>query len=78
MAVQCVDLSDDELWRAIAQNTEAMSELLFQRAELDAELSSMTDPTQRSELMTTYAGTVNKFESEYRNYAAELLRRCAA
>jgi hypothetical protein len=73
--VQCVNLTDDELWRAIAANTDAMSELLYQRVELDAEISSMTDPARRSALMSSYMGAVNQFEGEYRAYTAELRRR---
>jgi hypothetical protein len=73
--VQCVNLTDDELWRAIAANTDAMSDLLNQRVELDTEISGMSDPARRSELMSAYVGTVNRFESEYRAYAAELRRR---
>jgi hypothetical protein len=76
--VQCVNLTDDELWRAIAANTGAMSELLDQRGELDAEISSMDDPARLSELMDAYIATFNKFEGEYRAYTAELRRRHAA
>jgi hypothetical protein len=76
--VQCVDLTDDELLRAIAANTDAVSDLLHQRAELEAEISGMSDPATRTELMSSYVGTVNKFESEYRTYAAELRRRYPA
>ena len=76
--VQCVDLSDDELWQAIAANTDAMSDLLHQRAEFDAEISSISDPAERSELMGSYVGTVNRFETDYRAYMAELRRRYPA
>ena len=76
--MQCVDLTDDELWRAIADNTDTMSDLLHQRAELEAEIGSMSDPAERTELMSSYVGTVDKFESEYWTYAAELRRRYSA
>lgn len=76
--MQCPKLTDDELWRAIAANTDAVSDLLHQRAELEAEIDSMSDPAERMELMSSYVGTVNKFESEYRTYAAELHRRYPA
>ncbi len=78
MAVQCVNLTDDELWCAIAANTDAMSELLDHRAEVAAEISSMSDPAKGTALMTSYVNTVNRFESEYRTYTAELRRRHAA
>jgi hypothetical protein len=72
------NLTDDELWRAIAANTEATSDLLHQRVRLDAEISTMTDPVRRSKLMTSYLGTVNKLESEYRACMVELRRRYPA
>ena len=73
--MQYVNLTDDELWRAIAANTDAMSDLLHQRFELDAEISTLSDPARRSELMSCYVGTVDKFEGEYRAYTAELRHR---
>lgn len=76
--MQCVNLSDDELWQAIAANTNAMSDLLHQRAEFDADICSIADPAQRSELMDSYVGTVNRFETDYRAYMAELRRRYPA
>ncbi len=76
--MQCVDLSDDELWQAIAANTDAISDLLHQRAEVEAEINSMSDPASRTELMSSYVGAVNKFESEYRTYTAEICRRYPA
>lgn len=76
--MECVNLTDDELWRAIAANTDAMSELLDQRPELDAEINGLHDPAERSELMHLYAATVNRIDGEYRACAAELRRRHAA
>jgi hypothetical protein len=78
VTVQCANFSDDELWRAIAANTETMADLLRKRAELDAEIGGLTDPVRRSVLMTSYVGTVNKFEADYRAYTAELRRRYPA
>lgn len=76
--MQIIDLTDDELLRAIAANTDAMSDLLHQRVQLDAAISNLSDPFNRSELLTSYVGTVNNFESEYRACAAELRRRCSS
>jgi hypothetical protein len=76
--VQCVNLTDDELWRCIAANTDAMSELLDQRVELEAEIGSTNDLAKLSELMDSYISSVNRFEGEYRAYTAELRRRHAA
>ena len=73
--MQCVDLTDDELWQAIAANTDAVSDLLHQRAELDAEISGTTDFAKLSTMMTSYMSAVNQFEFEYRTYTAEIRRR---
>jgi hypothetical protein len=73
--VQRVNLTDDELWRAIAANTDAVSDLLHQRVELEVEISDTTDPGARTDLMSSYVGAVNKFESECRVYTAEIRRR---
>ncbi|HEY6619122.1 MAG TPA: hypothetical protein VIY68_06245 [Steroidobacteraceae bacterium] len=76
--MQCVNLSDDELWNAIAENADALSDLLHQRAEVENEINGMSDPASRTELMSSYVGAVNKFESEYRTYTAEIRRRYPA
>ena len=69
--MQCVNLTDDELWRVIAQNTDAMSVLFQQHRELD--VSMETDA--RAELMRFHLGTATKLLREYRAYTAELRRR---
>jgi hypothetical protein len=76
--VQCVDLSDDELWQAIAVNTDTMSELLHQRAEVEAEINGTTDFAERAAMMSSYMSTVNRFEADYRAYTAEIRRRYSA
>lgn len=76
--MQCGNLTDDELWRAIAANTDAMSELLDRRVELESEISSLNDLAKLSELTDSYISALNKFEGEYRVYTAELRRRHAA
>jgi hypothetical protein len=76
--VQCVSLSDDELLLAMAANTDTISDLLQQRADLEAEISGTTDFAKRAAMMSSYMGTVNKFESEYRAYTAELRSRYPA
>jgi hypothetical protein len=73
--LQCVNLTDEELLRAIAANTDSMSDLLHQRAELETEISGTTDFAKRAALMNSYMTTVNRFESDYRACAAELRRR---
>jgi hypothetical protein len=76
--VQCANLTDDELFLAMAANTDAMSDLLQQQADFDAEISRITDPDRRSDLMNSYVGTVNRFETDFRAYTAELRRRYPA
>lgn len=76
--MQCVNLSDDELLRAIAANTDTMSDLLHQRADLETEISGTTDFAKRAALMTSYMTAVNRFESDYRACTAELRRRYPA
>jgi hypothetical protein len=68
--MQCANLSDDELWRAIAQNTETMSALLHQQAELDKADSSAIHFRKRD--LVVFA---NRFQRQYREYTAELRRR---
>ena len=38
MLMQYINLTDDELWRAIAENTNAMSRLVYQQLEFDAHI----------------------------------------
>ena len=71
--MQCVNLTDDELWRAIAENTNAMSRLVHQQLKLDAYISA-SDPN-RVYLMRFYVEGANKFHREYRRCTAELRRR---
>ncbi len=72
--MQCVNLTDDGLWRAIAQNTNAMSALVYRRLELDVG-NTRNDVINRARLMQTNAETISKLEDNYREYTAELRRR---
>ena len=73
MLMQCVNLTDDELWRAIAENTNAMSRLVHQQLELDAYVAA-NDP-YRGHLMRFYLGRASKFQREYQACTAEIRRR---
>lgn len=75
--MECVNLSDDELWRAIADNTNALSLVVEQRHELDAAIAASDDAAGRAGLMRVHLDTVNRFHREYRAYTAELRRRHA-
>jgi hypothetical protein len=69
--MQCENLSDDQLWRAIAQNTQKLSALIYQQVELDDADSGTLHPRARGDLIR-FAGRIQR---EYRQYADELRRR---
>jgi hypothetical protein len=68
--MQCANLTDDELWRAIAQNTEAMSELVQQMFESKTGANAGPRTNRISN-----ARTIDALERQYRIYTAELQRR---
>ena len=72
--MQSVNLTDDDLWRRIAQNTTLMSALVYRRIELDAD-NTRSDIIRRAQLMQWNAETINKLERKYREYTAEVRRR---
>jgi hypothetical protein len=63
--MQCSKLSDDELWRAIAHNTDTMSDLLLDEVKRD---ESEINPCTRANLVVF-------LNSQYSDYTAELRRR---
>jgi hypothetical protein len=69
MGMQCVKLTDDELLRAIARNTDELSSLL-RLVDADVRIGDTSRAQSRS-----YVEAVNKFECEYREYIAELRHR---
>jgi len=73
--MQCVNLTDDDLWRGIAENTNAMSLLFQEHRELDAAIDA--DPNRREDLLelNSHFETANKLLHEYHDYTAELRRR---
>lgn len=72
--MQSIQLTDDELWRAIAENTNVMSALVHEQLELDAGIVA-NDPATRTELMRSHLQTINQYHREYRAFTAELRRR---
>jgi len=72
--MQCVNLTDDELWQAIAHNTTVMSALVYRRLELDAG-NTPNDLIHRAQLMQSNAEIISKLEHKYREYTDELRRR---
>ena len=75
--MQCVNLTDDELWQAIAHNTTVMSALVYRRLELDAG-NTPNDLIHRAQLMQSNAEIISKLEHKYREYTDELRRRYPA
>jgi len=75
--MQCVNLTDDQLWQAIARNTNVMSALVHRRIELDAG-NARDDIIDRAQLMQSNLETITKLERKYREYTDELRRRYPA
>jgi len=69
--MQCANLSDDQLWCAIAQNTEKLSALIHQQTELDDADTAAIHPRTKTDLIRF----ASKFQREYRQYVDELRRR---
>ena len=76
--MQRILLSDDELWRAIVENTDAMLALIHEWIELEAGVGAPSDGN--SWLMQSNAQRIDKFERQYQEYtggcAVATLRRC--
>jgi hypothetical protein len=71
--MQCINLTDDELWRVIAENTNAMSRLVHQQLELNSYIGA-NDP-YRWYLMRIHLERASKFQRQYQDCTAELRRR---
>ncbi|MGD0147627.1 MAG: hypothetical protein ABSB77_03470 [Xanthobacteraceae bacterium] len=65
-------LTDDDLWRAIAANTDAMSILI--EKQLDAEMAA-ADPDTRQKLMLFNVQAIDNYNRQYRDCIAEVRRR---
>lgn len=68
--MQWVNLTDDELWYAIAQNTDQLLALLA----LDTGIGA-NESDKRADLMRSHLKKMNRLQREYRGYTAELRRR---
>ena len=67
-------LTDDELWRAITSNTNALSILVEQQLELDAGLGAPDSDTKLERLLFNVQA-IDKYHCEYKDYIAEVRRR---
>lgn len=72
--MQTENLSDEQLWRAIAQNTNAMTSLVHQQLELTA-VNTITDRIRHAILRKSNSEIIEKLAHNYREYTAELRRR---
>jgi hypothetical protein len=70
-----VQMTDDELWHAIVQNTDSMSALLHHQVDLETGLAGPRDPNERARLMRANQQRLDRFAREYADYTAELRRR---
>jgi hypothetical protein len=73
--MQSVNPTDEQLWKAIRQNTNAMSALIRQQLELDPAVNTPNDIIRRAKLRESNAERIGKLERNYREYTAELRRR---
>src|ERR1700740_3699265 len=75
--MQCVNLTDDELWQAIAHNTTAMSALVYRRLGPGAG-KTRKECFDWDQVMQPNLETISKLERKYRQYTDELRRRYPA
>ena len=70
--MRSLQMTDDELWRAIADNTNALSALIEMQREWDAELGV---PAILRTLKIISICRADKYHREYEDYIAEVRRR---
>jgi hypothetical protein len=73
--MQFENLTDDQLWRAIAQNTNAMTALIHQQLEVDPAINTLSDTIRQAKLRESNAERIGKLERNYQEYTAELRSR---
>jgi hypothetical protein len=73
--MQSENLSDEQLWRAIAQNTNAMATLIRQQLELAPAVNTLLDSIRHAKLRVSNSERIGKLALNYREYTAELRRR---
>jgi len=68
-------LTDEQLWRAIAENTNEMSGLVDQQLELATTINRPNDIDRRAGRMQSNVRTISRLERQYQAFTAELRRR---
>jgi hypothetical protein len=72
--MQSENATDEQLWRAIARNTNAMTALINQQLELAA-VHTISDSIRQAKLRESNAERIGKLARNYQEYTAELRRR---
>jgi hypothetical protein len=72
--MQSENLTDEQLWRRIARNTNAMTALIHQQLELTA-VNTISEAIRQAKLKESNTERIGKLERNYREYTAELRRR---
>jgi hypothetical protein len=72
--MQSENLTDQQLWRRIARNTNAMTALIHQQLELTA-VNTISEAIRQAKLKESNTERIGKLERNYREYTAELRRR---
>jgi hypothetical protein len=69
------NLTDEQLFRGIARNTNAMTAVIHQQLELHPAVNTLSDNIRQAKLRESNAEIIGKLERNYREYTAELRRR---
>jgi hypothetical protein len=68
-------LTDAELWRGMAENSDAMSQIAKNQIDLAEGRIGMKDPAAGAQLMISNVRQIAHLRREYDNYYSELQRR---
>ena len=69
------NLTDEQLFRGIARNTNVMTALIHRELELDPAVNTISDTIRQAKLRESNTGRIGKLERNYDEYTAELRRR---
>ena len=69
------NLTDEQLFRGLARNTNAMTALIHQQLELDPAVNTLSDAIRQAKLKESNTERIGKLECNYHEYTAELRRR---
>ena len=69
------NLTDEQLFRGIARNTNVMTALIYRQLELDPAVNTFSDTIRQAKLRESNTERIGKLERNYHEYTAELRRR---